>query len=124
MGLLAGSAHAAYSGVRRRFYNPHLRNGKSRLTLEESLATRLPARRAGTPTNITAIDLGTASVRVVEVEWTGTSDSARVVRRGSAPLPSNVWNDLSGHREIVSNALRSALASAGSTAKSVVACLP
>ncbi len=88
------------------------------------MATRLPARRAGTPTNITAIDLGTAAVRVVEVEWLGASGGARVVRRGSAPLPSHAWNDLSGHREIVSNAIRSALASAGSTAKSVVTCLP
>jgi Tfp pilus assembly PilM family ATPase len=87
----------------------------------------MPARRAGAITHITAIDLSVSAVRVVEVEWPGGGSGdtgARVLRRGAVPLPPNAWHNLSAQREAVVSALRAALAAAGSTAKSVVACLP
>jgi Tfp pilus assembly PilM family ATPase/Tfp pilus assembly protein PilN len=71
------------------------------------------------------LDLGAQFVRVVEVEWNGGQESdGHVVRRGMAPLPPNVWNDLNGSALAFAGAIRDALSSAGIHSKNVVACLP
>jgi type IV pilus assembly protein PilM len=91
------------------------------------LASRLPSRTAAMGPTCVAIDLGTTTVRVVEVEWGKGGDGlagARVTRRGSAPLPNGVWNDLEMHRDAISNAIKQALSAAGITSHRVVACLP
>ena len=65
-------------------------------------------------------------VRVVEVEWARTSDPSegKVIKRGAASLPPNVWNDLAAHRNAVATAIREALAQAGISARNVVASMP
>jgi len=65
-------------------------------------------------------------VRVVEVEWARTNDPAdgKVIKRGAASLPPNVWNDLATHRNVVAAAIRSALSQAGISARRVVASMP
>jgi Tfp pilus assembly PilM family ATPase/Tfp pilus assembly protein PilN len=92
------------------------------------VSSKASARPAGN-THCVAIDLGATGIRVVEVEWTGTSGSggigdARLVRRGIASFPTNVWSDLEAHRDVFVGTLRDAISAAGITAKSVVACLP
>ena len=71
-----------------------------------------------------AFDLGANAVRVVEIEWTGPEGNGRLVKRGSAALPVNVWNDLPANSAAFAAALRQALSSAGISAKSVAASLP
>lgn len=71
-----------------------------------------------------AFDLGANAVRVVEIEWTGSDGGGRLVKRGSAALPVNVWNDLPANTGAFVAALRQALSAAGITAKSVSASLP
>lgn len=71
-----------------------------------------------------AFDLGSNAVRVVEVEWSGADRAGRLVKRGSADLPINVWNDLPANAAAFTAALRQAMSSAGITARSVSACLP
>jgi Tfp pilus assembly PilM family ATPase/Tfp pilus assembly protein PilN len=63
----------------------------------------------------------------VEVLWTSATDgdgSPRLLKRGTAPLPPNVWNDIAAHHDAFAAAIQAALNSAGITAKSVVACMP
>jgi len=76
----------------------------------------------GATTQVTAVELGATAIRVVELE--GTGSEARVARRGAASLPPNAWNDLAANREAFVAAIQSAMASAGSAARAVVACLP
>ncbi|MCW3097402.1 MAG: Tfp pilus assembly protein ATPase PilM [Chthonomonadaceae bacterium] len=71
-----------------------------------------------------AFDLGANAVRVVEIEWSGSDGGGRLVKRGSAALPVNVWNDLPANTGAFVAALRQALSNAGITAKSVSASLP
>ncbi|MCW3054040.1 MAG: Tfp pilus assembly protein ATPase PilM [Chthonomonadales bacterium] len=71
-----------------------------------------------------AFDLGANAIRVVEVEWSGSAGTGRLVRRGSAPLPVNAWNDLPANAAAFSAAIRQALSSAGISAKVVSASLP
>lgn len=87
------------------------------------MRTTAPTRN-GPPTMTISVDLGATSVRVVEIE-AGAGDSLlRVVRRGVAPLPHGLWNDLPAHRDALSAAITQALGSAGITGKAVVACMP
>lgn len=72
--------------------------------------------------NVVAVDLGAAQVRVVEVELSG--GAARVVKRAAVNLPPSIWNHLETSREVLSTAIREALSNAGITGKSVIACLP
>ena len=59
------------------------------------------------------------------MELSGSDSSQnRILRRGSAPLPPHVWNDLPAHRDTFVSALRAALAAAGISGKSVIACMP
>jgi Tfp pilus assembly PilM family ATPase/Tfp pilus assembly protein PilN len=76
----------------------------------------------GATTQVTAVELGATAIRVVELE--GAGSEARVARRGAASLPPNAWNDLAANREAFVAAIQSAMASAGSAARAVVACLP
>ena len=71
-----------------------------------------------------AFDLGANAVRVVEIEWSGSDGTGRLVKRGSAALPVNVWNDLPANTGAFVAALRQALSSAGISAKAVSASLP
>lgn len=72
-----------------------------------------------------ALDLGISSVRVVEVEFDHSDPFAlRVLRRGSAPLPPRLWEDLGSHRDALLQAIQRALSTASITTKSVVACMP
>ena len=71
-----------------------------------------------------AFDLGANAIRVVEVEWSGAAGTGRLVRRGSAALPVNVWNDLPANAAAFSAAIRQALSSAGISARVVSASLP
>lgn len=74
-----------------------------------------------------AINLGATVVRAVEVEWIKTGSdttSGRVVRMGTASLPSEAWNDLVASREAFAAAIREALQAGGISARSVVADLP
>jgi Tfp pilus assembly protein PilN len=61
-------------------------------------------------------------VRVVEVEQAG--GETRLVRRASAQLPQNCWNDIPANREAMAASVREAMAAAGIATKTVVACLP
>jgi Tfp pilus assembly PilM family ATPase/Tfp pilus assembly protein PilN len=91
------------------------------------LASRQPNRTGATGATCVAIDLGTTAVRAVEVEWGRGGDAiggARVARRGSAPLPPGVWNDLETYQNAISSAIQQALSAAGIGARRVVACLP
>jgi len=88
------------------------------------LGLRPPARRAGTTAHTTAIDLGAAAVRVVELEGLGGKEGMRVLRRGTAPLPPHAWSNLAAHHDAFAEALRVALSGAGIASKTVVACLP
>lgn len=88
------------------------------------MANSNPARSNGM-TTVVAIDLGTAAVRVVEVEWAGgDSEAGRIVRRGSAPLSAGVWNGPGAARDSLASAIRQALSTAGIATKFAVASLP
>ncbi len=84
------------------------------------MRTKAPARTAA---NVVSVDIGATSVRVVEMEFAGTG-GGRVTRRGVAPLPPGLWNDLAANRDALSAAITQALAQASIAATSVVACLP
>lgn len=84
------------------------------------MRTKAPARTAA---NVVSVDIGATSVRVVEMEFTGAG-GGRVTRRGVAPLPPGLWNDLGANRDALSAAITQALAQASIAATSVVACLP
>ncbi len=91
------------------------------------MSSRLTGRSAATNAGCVAIDLGATAVRIVELEWGKGGDSlagSRVVRRGSAPLPAGVWNDLDTHRDAVIAAIQKAMSAAGISSRTVVACLP
>jgi Tfp pilus assembly PilM family ATPase/Tfp pilus assembly protein PilN len=86
----------------------------------------LAGRTSGAATCV-ALDLGATTVRAVEVEWVragGDATAGRVVKRGSAALPPNAWNDLVAHREAFAAAISEALRAGGISARSVVASLP
>ncbi len=85
------------------------------------MSSRTTSFTAGTTV---AFDLGANAVRVVEVEWTGADGAGHLAKRGSAPLPVNIWNDLPAGGDAFVAALKQAMSSAGISAKSVVACLP
>lgn len=79
--------------------------------------------RSAVATSTIAVDLGATAVRVVEMEF-DAGGHARLTRRGAAPVPPGLWNDLSSNREALSGAITQALASAGISGRAVVACLP
>lgn len=85
------------------------------------MATKSSANSAGAA-RVVAVDLGPRFVRVAEVEQAG--GEAHMVRRGSATLPPNCWNDFSANREGIAAAIREAMSSAGIAARAVVACIP
>jgi Tfp pilus assembly PilM family ATPase/Tfp pilus assembly protein PilN len=85
------------------------------------LSSKASSHSAG---STVAFDLGANAVRVVEIEWSGSDGGGRLVKRGSAALPVNVWNDLPANTGAFVAALRQALSSAGITAKLVTASLP
>src|SRR5262249_47921608 len=67
------------------------------------------------------------AVRVVEVHWSSATDGdggPRLLKRGAAPLPPDVWHDIAANRDTFAAAIQAALNSAGIAAKSVVACMP
>ncbi len=84
------------------------------------MRTKAPARTAA---NVVSVDLGATSVRVVEMEFTGAG-GGRVTRRGVAPLPPGLWNDLGANRDALSAAITQALAQESIAATAVVACMP
>jgi Tfp pilus assembly PilM family ATPase/Tfp pilus assembly protein PilN len=86
------------------------------------LATRNAPRKAASSGRAVAIDIGPAAIRAVEVQVGG--DDARILKRGSAPLPPGVWEDLAGQRDALALALRAALSAAGIAATEVAAALP
>ena len=90
--------------------------------MEKSLSNRTPVRGTG-PGHVVAIELGAQSIRAVEVE-NGADGSSRILKRGQAALPPNVWNDLGANRDAVIAALKEALANGGIVAKTVAASLP
>ncbi len=73
--------------------------------------------------NVIAIEIGTAAVRVMEVQWGGDGDG-RILRRGSASLPASFWHDSASQCAALSNAMRDAMLSAGVTGKTVVLSIP
>ncbi len=85
------------------------------------MSSKASSHSAGTSV---AFDLGANAVRVVEIEWTGLEGNGRLLKRGSAALPVNVWNDLPANSAAFAAALRQAMSSAGISAKSVAASLP
>jgi Tfp pilus assembly PilM family ATPase/Tfp pilus assembly protein PilN len=70
------------------------------------------------------LDLGAVTVRAVEWAFGSSDGSVRVLKRGSAPLPHGIWNDLGAQRETLSAAILQALSAAGIASRTVVACLP
>ena len=91
------------------------------------MSQKSPAIKAGAKNRCVALDLGSASVRAVEIEWLSSDRnpvSARIVRKGAAGLPRGCWSDLDTHRDAMASSIREALASGGITASSVVACMP
>jgi len=60
---------------------------------------------------VVAIDLGISAVRVVEANV--SSDDARIIKRGSAKLPSQMWDDVSKHKDALVTAIKSAMSAAG-----------
>jgi len=89
--------------------------------MEDRLSSKASSQSAGSSV---AFDLGANAIRVVEVEWSGSGGTGRLVRRGSAPLPVNAWNDLPANAAAFSAAIRQALSSAGISARLVSASLP
>ncbi len=89
------------------------------------MPNKQPARSAG-QTNCIALDLGETAIRVVEMELSGSGEASanRMLRKGSAPLPANVWHDLAANRDAFIAAVRGALSNAGISGRSVVACMP
>lgn len=85
------------------------------------MANRSPANSAGL-SRVVAVDLGSRFVRVVEVEQVG--DETKMVRRATAALPLNCWNDVAANCDAMAASIREALSAAGISTKSVVACLP
>lgn len=81
-----------------------------------------PSQRGGEFSRITAIDVGPAAVRVVQVEISG--GQARLAKRGAAPLPVGCWEDLAGSRESLAQAIRSALSAGGITATEATVAMP
>ena len=125
LGLLDGLAIAADTHrieYRKRFveYVPLAWDAQRRRT-EERLSSKVSSQSGGTSV---AFDLGANAVRVVEVEWSGSDGGGRLVKRGTAPLPVNVWNDLPANSGAFVAAIRQALSSAGIGAKAVSAALP
>jgi Tfp pilus assembly PilM family ATPase/Tfp pilus assembly protein PilN len=89
--------------------------------MEERLSSKASSHSAGSSV---AFDLGANAVRVVEVDWSGSGGGGRLVKRGSAALPVNVWNDLPTHSAAFVGALKQAMSNAGISAKVVSASLP
>ena len=89
------------------------------------MPNKQPTRSVG-QTNCIALDLGEAAIRVVEMELSGSGDASanRVLRKGSAPLPPNVWHDVASNRDAFIGAIRGAFSAAGISGRSVVACMP
>ena len=88
------------------------------------MRTNAPTRTSAASSTI-AVDLGATSVRVVEIEFgAGAGAAMRVARRGIAPLPPGLWNDVATHRDALTAAISQALSSAGIGGKAVVACMP
>jgi len=83
-----------------------------------------PSRQRGGSrlARVVAVELGLTCVRAAEVETAG--DAARLVRRGSAPLPADAWADPAASRDALAEAIRGALSAAGITPHRVVAALP
>ncbi|MBC7529617.1 MAG: pilus assembly protein PilM [Chthonomonadaceae bacterium] len=90
-----------------------------------STQRKTPLSRQTSPSSTTGIgiDLGSASVRVAEVEMTGEG-GGRVLRKGKAELPVNVWNNLPTNGSSLTLSIREALASAGISEKNVTVGLP
>lgn len=86
------------------------------------MARLSPPRRGGETSRITAIDVGLAAVRAVQVEISG--GQARLAKRGAAPLPAGCWEDLAGSRESLARAIRSVLSAGGITATEAAVALP
>jgi Tfp pilus assembly PilM family ATPase/Tfp pilus assembly protein PilN len=86
------------------------------------LATRNVPRRAGHATRAVAVDIGSAVVRAVEVEINGPE--ARLLKRGFAPAPPGVWENLTASREALAQAIKSAMSSAGISGTQVIAAIP
>jgi len=89
---------------------------------EALLAPSNTPRRGGETMRITAVDVGLAAVRAVQVEISG--GQARLLKRGMAPLPTGCWNDLASAQEPLAQAIRTALANGGISATEAVVALP
>jgi type IV pilus assembly protein PilM len=70
---------------------------------------------------VVAIDIGTDSVHAVEVHF---EPEPRIVKRGSANLPSPVWEELALHKDALTLAVKTAMASAGISATQVMTVIP
>lgn len=69
-----------------------------------------------------AIEVGADGVRAVEIESRG--GSPRIVREAEVSLTANVWDDLAGRRDLLADAIRSALTNAGIRDRKAVTVLP
>jgi Tfp pilus assembly PilM family ATPase/Tfp pilus assembly protein PilN len=69
-----------------------------------------------------AVQIGARLVRAVEVEV--RDGSARVLKRGSAPSPPEIWSFLRERRDELASAIKSALASGGISTTKVTTSLP
>ena len=82
-----------------------------------------PPRPSTATSAAVGIDLGAATVRVVETELTGEG-GGRLLRRGKADFSPQLWNNLHENGANLTLALREALASAGIAEKTVSVGLP
>ncbi len=83
------------------------------------------SKRNGAPAKlrrVVAFEIGAHAVTASEIELHG--DQTRVVRRGSAAVAADTWDDLAGKRETLTQAIRSAAASAGIRSRQAAVVIP
>jgi len=89
--------------------------------MEEPLAQRTEPRRTGGTTRTVAIDAGFAIIHAVEILH---ANGDQTVKRGSAVIQPEWWDDLAAHKDQMAQAIKAALSSAGIVTTTAVAGLP
>ncbi len=83
------------------------------------------SKRHGGPAKlrrVVAFEIGSDAVTASEIELRG--DETRILRHGSARVAGDIWDDLAGRREELTQAIKSAAASAGIRSKQAAVVIP
>lgn len=86
------------------------------------MASSNAGRRGGGAQILTAVDIGSTAVRVVQIE--ATKEHVRILRKGSASLAPDTWDKLPATRAQLAAAIKEAMTAAGALGSRVITALP